>query len=298
MIIVANCAPSLGENRDRWTPVYSNNYSGFRVGNISGGDRAMTVRLEREGAVGVIVLDRPPANSYDYDFLKELGAAVDEARYDDGVRAVVVASASEKFFSAGADVVAFRSGSPNQRAMTALLAHEVFRKFENTPMVFVAAIAGHALGGGLELALACDLRFAAAGGYRIGLPEVTLGLFPGSGGTQRLPRLVGLSKGLDLIATGRAVTPEEARELGIVDQLLDDATACRAAAVEYCAKLAAGPTEAIGRAKVATSLGFGAPLDLGLAIEREAIARIFVSEDAQEGIAAFSEKRKPAYKGR
>jgi enoyl-CoA hydratase/carnithine racemase len=258
----------------------------------------MTVRLEREGAVGVIVLDRPPANSYDYDLLRELGAAVDEARYDDDVRAVVVASASEKFFSAGADVGAFRSGSPNRRAMTALLAHEVFRKFENTPMIFVAAIAGHALGGGLEIALACDLRFAARGAYRIGLPEVTLGLFPGSGGTQRLPRLVGLSKGLDLIATGRPVSPEEAKELGIVDQLFDDAAACRAGAVEYCAKVAAGPSEAIGRAKVATTLGYAAPLDLGLAIEREAIARIFVSDDAEEGIAAFSEKRQPSYRGR
>jgi len=258
----------------------------------------MTVRLEREDAVGLIVLDRPPANSYDYDFLRGLADAVDEARYDDDIRAVVLASASEKFFSAGADIAAFRRGSANGRAMTALLAHEVFRKFENTPMVFVAAITGHALGGGLELALACDLRFAARGGYRIGLPEVTLGLFPGSGGTQRLPRLVGLARGLDLIATGRPVSLEEARELGIVDRLFDDGAACRAAAVEYCARLAAGPSEAIGRAKVAATLGYGAPLDLGLAIEREAISRVFVSEDAGEGIAAFTEKRKPAFRGK
>lgn len=258
----------------------------------------MAVSLEMEGAVGIIVLDRPPANSYDYDFLKELGAAIDDARYDDDIRAGVVTSASEKFFSAGADVTAFRSGSSNQRAMTALLAHEVFRKFENTPMVFVAAIAGHALGGGLELALACDLRFAARGSYRIGLPEVSLGLFPGSGGTQRLPRLVGLSRGIDLIANARTLSPEEATELGIVDQLYDDAAACRTAAIEYCAKLAAGPSEAIGRAKVVTSLGYGAPLDLGLALEREAIARVFVSDDAQEGITAFGEKREPAFKGR
>jgi enoyl-CoA hydratase/carnithine racemase len=165
-------------------------------------------------------------------------------------------------------------------------------------MVFVAAIAGHALGGGLELALACDLRFAARGGYRIGLPEVNLGLFPGSGGTQRLPRLIGLSKGIDLIATARTLTPEEAKDLGVVDQLFDDGAACREAALAYCAKLAAGPSEAIGRAKVATSLGFGAPLDLGLAIEREAIARVFVSEDAQEGITAFNEKRPAQFKGR
>jgi enoyl-CoA hydratase/carnithine racemase len=258
----------------------------------------MAVRLDRDGAVGIIVLDRPPANSYDYDFLRELGSAVDDARYDDGLRAVAVISASDKFFSAGADVTAFQAGSANQRAMTAVLAHEVFRKFENTPMVFVAAIAGHALGGGLELALACDLRFAARGSYRIGLPEVNLGLFPGSGGTQRLPRLVGLSRGIDLIANARTLSPEDAKELGIVDELYDDAATCRTAAIDYCAKLAAGPSEAIGRAKVVTSLGYAAPLDLGLALEREAIARVFVSEDAQEGITAFGEKRRPEFKGR
>src|SRR5207248_10427997 len=128
------------------------------------------VRLEREGQVGVLTLDRPPANSYDQQFLRDLGSAIDDARWDDGVRALVVASSSEKFFSAGADVTAFQAGSPRQRAMTALLAHEVFRKFEHTPMVVVAAIAGHCLGGGFELALACDLRFAAEGEYRIGLP--------------------------------------------------------------------------------------------------------------------------------
>src|SRR3984893_3857444 len=193
----------------------------------------MLVRLEKEGKVGVIVLDRPPANSYDYEFLKEFGTAIDDARYDDGLRAVVVASASEKFFCAGADVTAFAAGSPNQRAMTALLAHETFRKMENTPMVFVAAIAGHWLGGGFELALACDLRFAARGAYRLGLPEVNLGLFPGSGGTQRLPRLVGLSKGLDLIANATTLKPAEAKEAGLVDQLFPDAAACREGRIQY-----------------------------------------------------------------
>lgn len=258
----------------------------------------MAVRLEKEGAVGVIVLDRPPANSYDYRFLGELASAIDEARWDDQVRAVVVSSASEKFFSAGADVAAFQAGSTHQRAMTVLLAHETFRKMENTPMVFVAALAGHALGGGLELALACDLRFAAKGAYRIGLPEVNLGLFPGSGGTQRLPRLVGLSRGLELIVDARTLSPEEAHDIRLVDRLYDDPAACRAAALEYCDKLAVGPAEAIGHAKVSTSLGFGAPLDLGLALEREAITHVFASEDAAEGIQAFTEKRQPHFKGR
>jgi enoyl-CoA hydratase/carnithine racemase len=253
--------------------------------------------LEKEGAVGILVLDRPPANSYDYTFLRSFAGAIDDARNDAEVRAIVVTSASEKFFSAGADVTAFAAGTSRSRTMTALMAHEAFRKMENTPLVFIAVIAGHCLGGGFELALACDLRFAAEGSYQIGLPEVNLGLFPGSGGTQRLPRLVGLSKGLDLIANATTLKPSEAKEAGLVDRLYPDAAACREGAIEYAAKLAAGPTVAIGHAKLAVTQGFGAPLDLGLAIEREAISRVFVSEDAEEGIKAFSEKRKAEFRG-
>ena len=169
---------------------------------------------------------------------------------------------------------------------------------ENTPLVFIAAIAGHCLGGGLELALACDLRFAAEGSYQIGLPEVNLGLFPGSGGTQRLPRLVGLARGLDLIVNATTLNPAAAKDAGIVDHLFPDAAACRAGAIEYAAKLATGPGVAIGHAKLAITQGYGGPLDLGLAIEREAIGRVFVTEDADEGIKAFQEKRKPEFKGR
>jgi enoyl-CoA hydratase/carnithine racemase len=259
----------------------------------------MSVRLEKEGGVGIIVLDRPPANSYDYAFLRAFAGAIDDARVDLSIKsAIVVTSASEKFFSAGADVGAFAAGGPRARFMTALMAHEAFRKMENTPLVFIAAIAGHCLGGGLELALACDVRFAAEGGYQIGLPEVSLGLFPGSGGTQRLPRLVGLSKGLDLIANATTLKPAEAKEIGIVDRLFPDAAACRAGAIEYAARLASGPGVAIGHAKLAIMQGYGGPLDLGLAIEREAIGRVFVSEDADEGIKAFLEKRKPDFKSK
>ncbi len=257
----------------------------------------MPVRLEKQGGVGILVLDRPPANSYDYAFLRSFAGAIDDARGDEDIHAVVVTSASEKFFSAGADVSAFAAGTTRSRVMTALLAHEAFRKMENTPIVFIAAIAGHCLGGGFELALACDLRFAAEGSYQIGLPEVNLGLFPGSGGTQRLPRLVGLSRGLDLIANATTMNASEAKDLGLVDKLFPDAAACRDAALAYATKLAAGPSVAIGHAKLAITQGFGTPLDVGLALEREAISRVFVSADANEGIKAFGEKRKPEFTG-
>jgi enoyl-CoA hydratase/carnithine racemase len=257
----------------------------------------MPVRLEKQGGVGVLVLDRPPANSYDYAFLRSFASAIDDVRADEDIHAVVITSASEKFFSAGADVSAFAAGTTRSRVMTALLAHETFRKMENTPIIFLAAISGHCLGGGFELALACDQRFAAEGTYQIGLPELNLGLFPGSGGTQRLPRLVGLSKGMDLILNATTMNPAQAKELGLVDRLFPDAAACREGAIEYATKIAAGPSVALGHAKLAITQGYGATLDVGLAIEREAISRVFVSQDANEGIKAFGEKRKAEFKG-
>ena len=253
--------------------------------------------MEKQGEVGVIVLDRPPVNAYDYAFLREFAGAIDDVRADEDIHAVVITSASEKFFSTGADVGAFASGTTRSRVMTATLGHETFRKMENTPFVFIAAITGHCLGGGLELALACDLRFAAEGSYQIGLPETNLGLLPGTGGTQRLPRLVGLSKGMDMILSGAPLKPAEAKEVGLVDRLFPDAAACRDGAIEYATKIAAGPSVALGHAKLAVTQGYGAPLDVGLAIEREAIARVFVSRDATEGIRAFVEKRKADFKG-
>jgi enoyl-CoA hydratase/carnithine racemase len=257
----------------------------------------MPVRLEKEGGVGVIVLDRPPVNSYDVKFARELSAAIDDARVDDAIGCLVLRSAAEKYFSAGADVGAFQKGTPRQRWMTVLLMHEALRKLETTPLVAIAEINGHALGGGLEIALACDLRFAANGDYKLGLPEVNLGLFPGNGGTQRLPRLVGKSRGLELIVKARTFSPEGAEKLGVVDRLFETLDGLRSKTLDYAREIAAGPREAIGRAKITIQLGYDAPLDLGNALEREAIGRIFTSEDASEGIAAFFEKRKPDFKG-
>jgi len=257
----------------------------------------MAVRLEKHDSIGFVVLDRPPANSYDRAFMEELGAAADEAARDEAVKAIVVRSANERFFSAGADVSVFAKSDMDTQNAFVVCANESIGKFESTPKVVVAAINGHCLGGGLEIALCCDFRIAAEGSYRIGLPEVTLGLLPGTGGTQRLPRLIGRQKALDFMLRGTTMLPQDALAAGIVDdvvppgELLDRAT-------ERAKSYATGPTFAIGRIKLATVQGFGLRLDEGLKRERQLLVELFKSEDAKEGVTAFVEKRKPNYKGR
>src|SRR5579864_5638468 len=248
-----------------------------------------SVSREKEG-VALVHLNRPPANSYDRRFIDDLNAAIDEVRFDESVSAAVLVSDLPKFFSAGADINMFRSVSRKARAMTILHMHEVLRKMEHTPKVFIAAIGGHALGGGLEIALATDFRFAAEGDYRIGVPEVTLGLLPGNGGTQRLPRLIGRQKAMELLMTGKPVDPKTAASLAIVDRLV-------AEAVEFAASLAAGPTMAIGEIKLAAKEGMEMSLESALGLERGGIVRLFETADASEGMAAFAEKRKPSFKG-
>jgi len=257
----------------------------------------VSVSRERDG-VALIHLNRPPANSYDRVFLDALNAAVDEVRWDGDIgAAVLVSDLAPRFFSAGADITNFQMSTQQQRVMTVLHAHEILLKIERTPKVFVAAIAGHALGGGLEIALACDFRFAAEGEYRLGVPEVNLGLLPGNGGTQRLTRLIGRTRALDMLLSGAPVGPARALELGLVDRvvaadrLLDESSA-------YVAKLAQGPALAIGNIKVAAKIGADLPLEGALALEREAVWRLFMSEDAAEGMAAFAEKRSAAWQGR
>jgi enoyl-CoA hydratase/carnithine racemase len=255
------------------------------------------VRLEKQDSVGHIVLDRPPANSYDAAFVEDLSRAIDEARADDSVKAIVVRSASEKFFSAGADVSFFAKSTPDEQLAFVARANGAMGMLEETPKVVIAAIGGHCLGGGLEIALCCDFRIAAEGGYKIGLPEVTLGLLPGTGGTQRLPRLIGRQKALDLMLRGATLSPQEARDAGVVDEVVPAAELGTRVA-DRARSYAEGASYAMGQIKLAAVQGYGRPLADGLAIEREALGRIFKSEDAREGITAFTEKRKPAYKGR
>ncbi|MDX1688990.1 MAG: enoyl-CoA hydratase-related protein [Candidatus Promineifilaceae bacterium] len=255
------------------------------------------VTFSKDGGVGFITLDRPPANSYEIDFMRQLDAAIEAARDDGDVKAVILRSASDRFFSAGADIKAFMANDTAGNMEMIRVAHAALAKMAAIPKIFVAAINGHALGGGLEMALACDLRFAAEGDYRMGLPEVTLGLLPGNGGTQRLPRLIGWNKALQMMITGEQVGPEEAAELGIVNRVIP-ADELQEETEAYAQKIASGATLAIGAIKEAVYRGRHLDLDEALALERELIEPLFDTEDAAEGFAAFTEKRPPEYKGR
>lgn len=257
--------------------------------------KVVSVTQEKDG-VALIHLNRPPANSYDRQFIDDLNAAIDEVRFEESIAAAVLVSDLPKFFSAGADINMFRSVSPRTRAMTILHMHEVLRKVEHTPKVFIAAVGGHCLGGGLEIALATDFRFAAEGEYRIGVPEVTLGLLPGNGGTQRLPRLIGRQKAMELLLTGKPLDPKTAASLGIVDRLVP-ADQLLSEAVAFAANLASGPRLAIGEIKLAAKEGIEMSLESGLGLERGGIFRLFETADAKEGMTAFAEKRKPAWSG-
>jgi enoyl-CoA hydratase/carnithine racemase len=256
----------------------------------------MAVAFSADGGIGTITLDKPPANSYDLEYVQELGEAVQRSADDGDVKVVILRSASEKFFCAGADIKAFQAG-PHERNMEMIeTSHQTLASIARIPKIFVAELAGHALGGGLEIALACDLRFAAEGEYRMGTPEATLGLLPGNGGTQRLPRLIGWSRALDLMVTGRTVTPLEAYELGIVNAVFP-ADQLHDRTLDYAQKLSGGATMAIGHIKLAVHEGVDGGLERGLERERELVEELFLSEDGREGLAAFAEKRQPVFKG-
>lgn len=256
----------------------------------------MAVSFSTDSGIGTITLDKPPANSYDLEYIQELADAVQRAAGEDAVKVVILRSASEKFFSAGADIKAFQAG-PHERNMEMIeTSHRALSSIAQIPKIFIAEIAGHALGGGLEITLACDLRFAAEGEYRLGTPEATLGLLPGNGGTQRLPRLIGWSRALDLMITGRTVTPSEAAELGIVNAVFP-ADELSERTLEYAQTLAGGATKAIGNIKLAVRTGIDGGLERGLERERELVEELFLSEDGREGLAAFAEKRPPVFKG-
>ena len=237
----------------------------------------MAVDFSVDQGIGTVSLNRAPANAYDWNMLKELSEAVRRAREDAAVRVVVVRSALPKFFCSGADISTLKDSNRAQFANFLTVAHETVDQIARTPKLFIAEIAGHCLGGGLELALCCDFRFAAAGKYRIGLAEVNLALSPGMGGTQRLPRLIPKSRALHMMVTGEPIGPEEALQLGIVERVFPE-DKLREETTAYAQKLASGPTMAQGYIKLSVNMG----LETGLA----------------EGLKAFLEKRAPKYQGR
>jgi enoyl-CoA hydratase len=260
------------------------------------------VSYEVADGVAVLTLTDPPANTYSYDMMRRLDTLVLEARMDDAVHVILLRGAGERFFCAGADIRMLSSVTPRFKYYFCLHANETLSRLEQTPKLVIAALNGHCVGGGLEIAMAADLRWARKGAGKIGLPEVNLGVLPGTGGTQRLTRLVGKARAIELMATGRLFEFEEAEALGLVTSIVEAADAeTFLARVKDKAREFVPPgraSRAVGAIKRAVQTGSEVAFQEALALERELQQQLFESEDAREGLAANLEKRKPAFKGR
>lgn len=261
----------------------------------------MLVHRQDVDRVAVLTLNNPPANGYSYAMHRELDAHACDLRMDPGIDVIVIRGSGDKFFCAGADIGYLQSLDPNTKYFFCLHANETLLRLENTPKLVIAALNGHCVGGGLEIALACDIRIGMASGDKprlVGLPEVSLGVLPGTGGTQRLARVVGRARALQLMVEGRNMPVEEAEELGLVNFVLPQADwwgRVMAYARSFCAPERA--PGAVGLIKRAVVAGADLPLESGLALERELQQRLFTSPDAAEGLAAFLGKRKPSFGG-
>lgn len=249
--------------------------------------------------IAVLELCNAPANAYSYEMFRQLDDAILRARMDDAVHVLVLRGAGEKFFCAGADIAMLSEATPEFKYYFCLHANETLLRLEHTPKLVIAAINGHCVGGGLEVAMAADLRVARAGAGKVGLPEVALGVLPGTGGTQRLSRLLGKAKALELMVSGDTMTVERAHDLGLINQILpaesfwdEVMTLARSFTPPHRA------SRAVGCIKRAVHTGSELSLEAGLSLERELQQRLFTSEDAREGISAYVAKRKPAFKGR
>jgi enoyl-CoA hydratase/carnithine racemase len=254
-----------------------------------------------EGGVAVITLSDPPVNGYSYPMFRQIDDAILRARFDPAVHVVVITGAGEKFFCAGANIEMLKAVDPTFKYYFCLHANETLLRLEQTPKLVIAAVNGHCVGGGLEIALAADIRIARKGGGKMGVPEVSLGVLPGTGGTQRLARALGKTRALELMIEGQNFTFEEAKELGLLNQLYEarDAADFLAQVTAYARRFCppAKAAGAVGRIKRAVQTGLEVGLEQGLALERELQQGLFTSPDAREGFAAFLEKRPPQFKG-
>ncbi len=256
----------------------------------------MPIDVERSDHVATITLNRPDVlNAFDTEHLNNLREQIQELSKDHNIRAVILTGAGERAFAAGADIAEMRTKSPSQAYEFSALGHSVCLAIEAAPQPYIAAVNGYALGGGCEIALACDIRIASENAA-LGQPEVTLGILPGWGGTQRLTRLVGPGIARELIYTGRRVKADEAAHLGLVNavypltELMDKAR-------DIATQIASNAPIAVRRSKDAISRALDVELDTGLAYEANLFALSFDSSDQKEGMGAFLERRKPEFKG-
>jgi enoyl-CoA hydratase len=262
------------------------------------------IRTAQADGVFTITLDDPPANTYSYEMMQELDAAVLQARMDAAVHVMVLTGAGEKFFCAGANIGMLKDADPTFKYYFCLHANETLSRLEQTPKLVIAALNGHTVGGGLEVAMAADIRIARQGAGKIGMPEVALGVLPGTGGTQRFARLVGKAKAIEMMATGALFSFEDAHAIGLVNHVWGESELSGrsfADAVHDYAKQFTPPhraAKAVGHIKRAVQSGLESGLAEGLALERELQQRLFESEDAKEGLRANLEKRKPNFAGK
>jgi len=252
-----------------------------------------------EEGVAILEMDDPPANTYTYEMMQQLDSAILQARMDDGVHVILIRGAGEKFFSAGASIPMLAKVDPQFKYYFCLHANEPLCRLEQTPKLVIAALNGHTVGGGLEIALACDIRIAKKEGGKIGLPEVNLGVLPGTGGTQRFARAVGRARALELMTTGRTFSFEEALEMGLIHYIYEKESFWEdvmAYAKQFCPPNKA--SRAVGRIKRSVVTGSEMPFGEALGLERELQQLLFTSEDAKEGLSAYVEKRAADFKGK
>jgi enoyl-CoA hydratase len=255
-----------------------------------------------EKGVALLTLTEPPVNAYSYEMLKELDANILEARFDDDVHVIVLTGHGDRYFCAGANIHLLKEADETFKYYFCLHANETLLRLENTPKLVVAAINGHCVGGGLEVALACDLRVARAGAFQMGFPEVGLGVLPGTGGTQRLTRLVGKARAMELLVEGQNLSVEGALAAGLVHKVWSTEThddfvrQVLDYAHEFCPPGRA--SLAVGNIKRAVQSGGEMSLEQGLSLERELQRQLFRSQDAKEGLLAYTQKRKATFRGR
>lgn len=252
------------------------------------------LKFRKEQSYAVLSLNKPPANSYHKDYLKLISKALNEIEADSSIKVVLIDSTSEKFFCAGADIKVFSQNTAEQNAEMVLAAREVSNAIVSSSKIVIAAIRGHILGGGLEMAMACDIRLAATGNYLVGLPEVKLGLMPGNGGTPRMIDLIGASRAMELLVTGNSISPEKAYNYGLFNQLFE-AAEFETKVQEYIQELALGAGEAMSAIKKYIQMHKGMNLQESLDFETKSVGTLYDTYDAKEGFQAFVEKRKPIF---